>query len=180
MLTVLTNGNVGINSSSPMNIFSTQGEVSMLGLGVNVTGNGVCVTATGTITNAGAAACVPSARQFKTNITPYTDSAVDLFKKLVDAGAINNYERKDKPGMRKGLIADEVATIDKDLVVYRDGEVWTLNFEDFTGLAVKAVAELEERNVQQDKEVQILRERIYKLETGRSPKENNLIYWPYI
>ena len=35
--------------------------------------------------------------------------------------------------------------VDSDLVVYNNEQIWSLNFEDFTGLAVKAVAELDDK-----------------------------------
>lgn len=163
MFTILTNGNVGVNSSSPMNKFSSQGEVSMLGLGVNITGNGVGITATGTLVDCGAAACIPSALKYKDKVTPYQKSAVELFKELVQAGAVQNYELKGKAGdPRKGLIADIVEKVDKDLVGYSlDGSVNTLHFEDLTGLAVKAVAELEDKN-------SALEKRVEKLESAPS------------
>lgn len=158
MFTILQNGNVGVNTTSPINKFSVQGGVSMLDLGVNITGNGVCVTATGTITDSGAAACIPSAMKYKTNNSAYKGSAVELFKQLVNAGAVQNYELKAKLGdKRKGLIADIVEGVDKDLVGYsQDGSVNTLHFEDLTGLAVKAVAELEAKNIEQDQRIERL------------------------
>lgn len=140
-------GFMGIGSSTPNYNLSVSGTIGVVGLGTDITGNGLCITTAGRITNAGAAACVPSALKYKTNVSPYIESATQLFSSLVEIGAVENYELKSKLGdPRKGLIADLVEKVDPDLVGYSDdGSVNTLHFEDITGLTVKAVSELDKR-----------------------------------
>lgn len=147
MVILNTNGYAGINSSTPYYQLAVSGTVAFSNINTNITGNGVCRTTAGEITDAGAAACVPSALKYKTNVSPYTKSATDLFSELVKVGAVDNYELKSKLGdSRKGLIADYVEKIDPDLVGYsEDGSINTLHFEDLTGLSVKAIAELDTR-----------------------------------
>jgi len=159
---ILENGNVGINTTSPQYRFSASGTVGFVNLTTNITGNGLCHTATGEVADAGAAACIPSALKYKTKTSLYTKSAVSLFTDLFNAGAVQNYELKSKLGdPRKGLIADVVEKIDPDLVGYSvDGSVNTLHFEDFTGLAVKAVAELENKNKELEVRISALENKI--------------------
>lgn len=146
---------------------SSTGAVQFNSLPTSITGNGVCITTAGAITNAGAAACIPSALQFKTEIKSYNESAVKLFRKIVAVGAIDYYKRKDKLNeQRKGLIADYVAKVDPSLVEYKQdtGEVWSLHFEDFTGLAVKAIDELDAKIEDQQEQIDFLIERIDSLD----------------
>lgn len=147
MVILNANGFVGINSTTPAFQLSVSGTVGVIGMTTNITGNGVCRTTTGEITDAGAAACVPSALKYKTNTSLYTKSATELFTGLVKAGAVQNYELKNKLGdPRKGLIADAVNEVDPDLVGFSaDGTVNTLHFEDLVGLSVQAVSELDKR-----------------------------------
>lgn len=160
VLVVKGTGGIGVNTTTPAGTgISASGTVFLANLNTSITGNGLCLTTTGEVTDAGAAACIPSALKYKTNVSPYSDSAVSLFVKLVQAGAVSNYELKSKPNdPRKGLIADVVNKVDHDLVGFSpDGSVNTLHFEDLTGLAVKAIAE-------QQAQIADLQEQIIRLE----------------
>jgi hypothetical protein len=91
------------------------------------------------ITNAGTASCVPSALRFKTNISLFDKSATDIISGLT----VKNYELISKPGEKRvGLIAEDVAQVDNDLVVYNNGQTWTLHFEDIIALLTKSNQEL--------------------------------------
>ena len=179
LLGILTNGNVGVNSSTPMNQFSVQGKVSMLGLDVSAAGNGVCVTATGTITDAGAAGCSGSSIRYKENIRPFTGSGLDIISKLNIV--LGNY----KPGMagahvsdsvkdekdRFFLIAEEVALVDPRLVDFNAQDLpETLNFDEFNALYARGLQELNEKltgkTSEQDKT------EIYSIDPGCDAKGN--------
>ena len=153
--------NVGIASTSPWRTFDVNGTVGMKGLTSSITGNGVCHTTDNEITDAGAAACIPSALRFKENISPYIESALDTVMKLnVITFNYKNGVREEHPNESKqriGMIAEEVKNVDNRLVAYdKDGQLLTLNFEEITALLVKS-------NQEMQKEIDLLKAEIKEL-----------------
>lgn len=172
---VAASGRVGVNSSSPINTFATQGEVSMVGLGTNITGNGVCITATGTITNAGAAACVPSGEQFKKDLKPFVGSAIDEIKQIeVKIGEYKQpplwaVDSKLDQKEHIFLVAQQIAKIDPRLVNFGpDDKPLTLNWDEFNALYAKGFQEqqkqIEDNKKDYQKQIDKLVEKVDKLE----------------
>ncbi|MEK7501145.1 MAG: tail fiber domain-containing protein, partial [Patescibacteria group bacterium] len=173
MAMTITSSNIGIGTTTPGNLLAVDGNVTVdglyamgttttssliatstlesrgrtyfTGLSTNVTGNGVCITSANEITNAGAAACVPSALRFKQNISPFGEAALDELAKL----NVVTFEYKPelmKPGERIGLVAEDVEKVDKRLVAYdEDGQLLTINFEQLTPLLIKGMQEQQEQ-----------------------------------
>lgn len=145
-LNIIASGNIGIASSTPWRTFSVGGTVAFSGLTSSITGNGVCISTSKDITDAGAAACIPSALRFKEKVETLKDSASSILNKL--RVVTFNYKkgvREEHPNEEKervGMIAEEVKAVDNRLVAYdKDGQVLTLNFEEITALSVKAIQE---------------------------------------
>jgi hypothetical protein len=139
-------GNIGIGTTTPWRTLSVSGTVAMNGLTTSATGNALCITAGKEITDAGAAACVPSSERFKENIETLAQGfALDELAKLRTVSfdyKDGMYSPEDLKGSY-GMIAEEVEKIDPKLVDYGyDGKPLTLKFEKFTGLLVQAAQEL--------------------------------------
>ena len=127
MLTVLANGNVGINSSTPNFLLSVNGTVAFANLGApTVTDNLVCIEANGELRQQ-ATNCTVSSARFKENIMSL--SSAQLMKKVqalravsfdFKAGKIPEHGLNGGGKESSGFIAEEVALIDPMLVVYTD------------------------------------------------------------
>ena len=84
----------------------------MAGLTSSVTGNGVCITTNKEITDAGAAACIPSALRFKEKIKSFKENASTILGKLkVITFQYKKGVREEHPNEEKdrvGFIAEDV------------------------------------------------------------------------
>ena len=132
-------------------------SVAFSGLTGSITGNAVCITTTSAITDAGAAACVPSARRFKTNVIdmPYGKAISTLNKlRVVEFDYKENAHSPEDSPHSYGMIAEEVELVDENLVDYdREGNVVSLAWFKFTGLFTKAIQELADWNDEQDRQI---------------------------
>lgn len=136
-------GYVGISSTTPWRNLSVDGTVAMNGLTSSATGNALCITSAKELTDSGGASCTPSSIRFKENVTTLNPGyAMDTLSKL----KVVHFDYKEKQPYETnhsyGLIAEEVANIDNNLVDYGyDGLPVSLHFEKITGLLVQAVQE---------------------------------------
>lgn len=134
-------GNVGIASTSPWRTLGVNGTVAFNGLTTSVTGNAVCITTSKEITDAGAASCVPSALQFKKDISDITsDKAKDIILGIEPV----QFTRKDNNQKRFGFIADWSEKLDKRLIEYKNGvgEIWSFDYMGYTSVITKFVQDL--------------------------------------
>ncbi len=176
MFTVLDNGRVGVGTTSPWRTLSVSGTVAFSGLTTSVTGNGVCVTTGGEITNAGAAFCVPSALQFKKDISDITSEKA---KEILLGIKPVQFTRKDNNQKRFGFIADWSEKLDKRLIEYKNGvgEIWSFDYMGYTSVITKFVQDfyvdfqrlvarvsgLEDKLNEQQKEINGLKEEMARL-----------------
>ncbi|MHB1316661.1 MAG: tail fiber domain-containing protein, partial [Minisyncoccota bacterium] len=141
-VTIDTNGNVGVGTTSPWKTFSVTGTMAVSGLSAASSGDSaVCISPTGEIrVNSGTATCTVSSARFKHNIATSTISALDL----VNAMRPVKYEYNNSTsGEHYGFIAEEVNLLDPRLVaVNSDGLVQSVRYEEFTSVLAKAVQEM--------------------------------------
>jgi hypothetical protein len=136
-------GNIGIGTTSPWRTLSVNGTAALNGLTSSATGNALCITSAKELTDSGGASCTPSSIRFKENVTTLNPGfALDTLSKL----KVVNFDYIEKQPFETnrsyGLIAEEVAKIDNNLVDYGyDGLPVSLHFEKITGLLVQAVQE---------------------------------------
>lgn len=145
-MTITGAGLVGIASTTPTFQLSVNGPVGFQGLTVSAAGNALCYLASGELVHAGGNTCATSNRASKTDIEPFKESAITTLNRL--QAVTYKYKKElrqldpNEEAERIGLIADDVAKVDNRLVDYKpNGEVNTLNFDEFNGLYVKAFQE---------------------------------------
>jgi hypothetical protein len=128
-------------ASATTTLFSVgnAGKIFAPSITTNITGNGVCVTTTGEITNAGASACIASALKFKDNVQ---DLPADLAKNIVlniKPVTYTDKEVKAENNNHFGFIADWSASLDKRLVDFKDGDFWSFEYMNYTAVLTKFV-----------------------------------------
>lgn len=141
------------------------GRIFAQNVASSITGNGVCRTTSGELTDAGAAACIPSSIVYKEDVKLFEESALDIISKLI----LKTFEykkgvREEHPNESKqriGLIAEDVQPVDNRLVAYdKDGNLLTLNFDELSVLQLGAIQELQK-----------------EIETLKSQKGNSFVPW---
>jgi hypothetical protein len=131
--------------------------------GVNVTGAGVFVNASGQL---GVAA---SSRRFKHEITTIAH-ARDVVQGLRPVQFLYKPEFDDGSRvLQYGLIAEEVAAIDPGLVITADGQAQTVRYHFLPPLLVAEVQRLERARAEQAQEIQELRRQLEQLRAVLAP-----------
>jgi len=136
-------GNVGVGTTSPWRTLSVEGTVSFKNLTSN-TGAAtasLCLSATNEVTrNTDNETCITSSERYKKNIETLLDGvSLDTLMQLRPV----TFEYKDSPGLRYGLIAEEVDAVDKTLVGYDDqGLPNSVRYTSIIPLLIDAVKDL--------------------------------------
>ena len=142
---ILSNGKVGIASSTPWRTLSVVGTVALNGLSaVAGTDNSVCIDPTTfEITTQAGDTCAVSAARYKHDINPLQngDGGLAMLKQL---NAVSYKYNNDTTNTKYwGLIADQAASTSPQLAYFNpDGSVQTLNTFGFLALFTKSIQEL--------------------------------------
>lgn len=115
------------------------------------TSGAVCYTSsTGRITYDNTSTCLVSSKRFKHSISPYRSNALEIVERLRPVTFEYNLDLHMMPGVRIGLLAEDVAKLDPRLVVKDEqGQVNKINLQDLVTVLVKAIQ-------QQQSEIQSL------------------------
>ncbi|MBI4427480.1 MAG: hypothetical protein HY569_03300 [Candidatus Magasanikbacteria bacterium] len=138
--------NAGVfNVNNQTGNIATSGTIIQAPLATNITGNGVCITSGNQLTNAGAAACNPSALKFKTDVQDLNlDTATNIIMALkpitfTDKAPVSENDK------HFGFIADWSKDIDRRLVDLKDGEPWSFEYMNYTAVLTKVIQEQQRR-----------------------------------
>lgn len=169
---ITSTGNVGIATTSPWKTLSVVGGLVATNLDTFVTSDSaVCYRGTGNglITfDSGVSSCIVSSRKVKHNILNISTS--DSLKRIMQLSPVSfNYNGTNKPDL--GLIAEDVANIDKRYAQYNDkNEPKAINWSAITADLVKAIQNilarltgLEAKVEKQQKEIDSLQTQINQL-----------------
>lgn len=131
----------------------------------------VCWTTGGALTVDTTVACLASTRKIKKNIE-LLDTGLGIVMKLKPV-AYDLKEERAHEGRQVGLVAEEVAEVDKRLVAMDEkGDPRAVRYQQLTAVLVKAIqeqqgqiADLRELVVEHDSELRTLRTEIYNLQS---------------
>lgn len=188
---MVVNNSIGVGTSSPFRTFSVNGTVAMKGLNTSTAGNAICILPGSDIVTAGGATCATSARETKHDILNVSkEEALNILLKLNPVSFTFN-ESGDR---RVGFIANEVDKIDPRLVDYakedikfpnskliKKGAPLGVEYDNITSILTKGfqkiyfdvqsllgkVSGLEEKVNTQQKEIDLLKQRLDKLENNK-------------
>ncbi len=140
----ITNGAVGIGTTTPTSTLTVAGTVSMIGLTTSASGDdAVCISATGEIRIAtGAADCTTSSIRFKHDVATLTaTSGLALVNQLRPVAF--KYNGTDEAHV--GFIAEEVAALDDRLIFTEAGSTTPrgVRYQEMTAILAKAIQELD-------------------------------------
>lgn len=143
-VSLASNGNFGVATSTPAFKFSVSGSIGVTGLTSSATGNAICIATNGELINAGGGTCTPSSIKFKENISSLKEgTALETLNKLRAVAFDYKEKQPYETNHSYGVIAEEVEQIDPNLVDYgADGQIYGVHFEKITGLLIQAVQEL--------------------------------------
>lgn len=149
LLTVLESGNVGINTTIPSTTLhvigtTTSSNLILSGLSTNTSGNAICIVGT-TVVTAGGTTCITSSGRFKEDIEPLTKWKDILDIKVVSYNYKSQYadDIRDAGGKRLGFIAEQIETVDPQLVQYdAEGNPLSVHFDGITAKTVLAIQEM--------------------------------------
>ena len=181
-VSVSSAGLVGVASSTPWRNLSVTGTVglsSTLGTEAGASDDALCID-TGTFEmerNSGATTCLLSARRYKENIKALQGSEINKIMALkpVTYNLISDPDKRTKTG----LIAEDVEKVIPSAVAYNNkGETHSLEYSDITATLIKAfqsfykefqsslarISGLEKKFESQQKEIELLKIRLNKLE----------------
>jgi len=140
LFNVASTGNVGIGTTSPWRTFSVSGTVGLAGLTTNTGGvtSALCLDSNNQVTrNTDNETCVASSARYKHNIETLDDVAA---LGIITALRPVTFEYKTSPGIRYGLIAEDVEGVDTRLVSYNDaGLPQAVRYTDIIPLLIKSV-----------------------------------------
>ena len=95
---------------------------------------------------------------------------------FLDTFRIRDYTMKANGEKKTSPIAQEVQKRHPEMV--KVGAGGYLSLEEIPNWKlVKAIQELNRQNIDQQRQIDVLKDKIFKLETGHTPKESMLIYW---
>jgi hypothetical protein len=144
---------------------STQTAAFITGIsGVNVSGSAVMVNGSGQL------GVVVSSRRFKHEIT---DMGVEsnILMKLRPVAFYYNRELDDTETRQYGLVAEEVAQVAPELVVYdKDGQVQTVRYHFVNAMLLNEVQKQRHAIEQQQAEIEALTARLAKLEAAAASR----------
>jgi len=140
LFNVASTGNVGIGTTTPWRTFSVSGTVGLAGLTTNTGGvtSALCLDSNNQVTrNTDNETCVASSARYKHNIETLDDvEALGIITALRPV----TFEYTASPGIRYGLIAEEVEEVDARLVSYNDaGLPQAVRYTDIIPLLIKSV-----------------------------------------
>ena len=143
-VSLASNGNFGVATSTPAFKFSVSGSIGVTGLTSSATGNAICIATNGELINAGGGTCTPSSIRFKENVSSLKKgTALETLNKLRAVSFDYKEKQPYETNHSYGVIAEEVEQIDPNLVDYgADGQIYGVHFEKITGLLIQAVQEL--------------------------------------
>jgi hypothetical protein len=144
--TTLSTGNIGIGTTTPWRDFAVTGTVGFDGLTTN-TGASVaslCLSSSNEVVkNTDNETCLTSSLRFKENISEISaEDAADVILNLHPVF----FEYKDSPGLRYGLIAEEVEQIDSRLIGYdAEGRPNSVRYTSIIPILVKGFQEINKK-----------------------------------
>jgi hypothetical protein len=142
---LVTIASTTINAFEVFGTTTLRNGVTLAGLPSSTAGNAICIVGT-TVVTAGNTTCVTSSIRFKKDVTPVT-----VWKDLLKINVVSfNYRDgysdpvRDAGGKRLGFIAEQVETIDPQLVQYDvDGNPLSVHFDGITAKTVLAIQEMQ-------------------------------------
>jgi len=159
VLTLLSNGNVGIHTTLPVTALQVGGDIRVGTSGTNGCLQNFAGTAlTGT--------CSSDAR-LKTNILPFVpvlDKLVKLQPVHFDWNAEQYPDYHFGPGRNSGLLAQDVETVFPEMVGVDDHGYKTVNYSELPYLTLAAIRELKTENDSLHAQLAALQERLARLE----------------
>jgi hypothetical protein len=144
--TGLSTGSIGIGTTTPWRKFSVTGTVGFDGLTTNTgaAAASLCLSSTNEVTkNTDNETCLTSSLRFKENV-----NTLPVEKSLATLSALRpvSFEYIGTPGLRYGLIAEEVDAIDKTLVGYdKEGRPNSVRYISLVPLLVQGFQDLSRR-----------------------------------
>ncbi len=137
-------GNVGLSTTTPWRTLSVNGTVGFDGLTTNLgaAAASLCLSADKEVTrNTDDETCLTSSARYKHDIqTLNAGTAIDMLKQLRPV----SFEYNNIPGMRYGLIAEEVNAVNPLLVSFdKEGQPNTVRYITMVPLIIQAVQELQ-------------------------------------
>jgi predicted ribosome quality control (RQC) complex YloA/Tae2 family protein len=116
------------------------------------------------IDSAGQLGTMSSSRRFKTEINPM-DKASEAIFELKPVTFHYKSDKKNTPQF--GLVAEEVAEVNPDLVVHdQNGEIYTVRYEQLNAMLLNEFLTEHKAFVQEQRKAQELEQRIEKLAAG--------------
>lgn len=162
--------NVGANTITSTTTASVGTDLTLVMPG---TGMGTALVRDGT----GVVVELTSSRSFKENIRNITD-AHDV-KKIITSLVGRKYNYKSEPSVDSfGFIAEEVETICKEIVIYKDGKPHSLNYNAFIPIITEYLKILNEENnkiVTKTKELSALLNKHIAVKVTQVTEENSEI-----
>ncbi|MCI0619762.1 tail fiber domain-containing protein [Candidatus Wolfebacteria bacterium] len=139
-------GNVGVGTSSPWRTLSASGTVAFSGLTLNTgaAAASLCLSSAGEVTrNTDAETCLASSERYKHDIETLPENFA--LSRVVQLRPVS-FEYNAVPGTRYGLIAEEVDSVDEQLVGYDgEGRPNSVRYISIVPLLIQAIQELVER-----------------------------------
>jgi hypothetical protein len=141
-MSILSNGNVGIASTTPWQVLSVEGGVAFHGLATGAGNGSLCLSTAGLVSYDSGANCITSSQRFKNSIVP-----LDATSGLAEVLALNPVSFRYNQGAgdsgaqeQVGFIAEQVNTVDPRLVVFDASNTpYSVKYQNLTAILAGAV-----------------------------------------
>ena len=149
----VTTGYVGIATATP------QAPLAVYGLASGaITSDYLCYDTTDGRFTYQTSNCTASLRELKDNIRPYTTGLADALALKPSTFFMKN---EHELGEEIGLIAQDTASVNRDLAVYQDGKLRSVQYDRMGVVAIAAIRDINKMVEDQQREINSLREQLH-------------------